>query len=89
MMTRRGMLQVAAVGLLAGRTKAADKVCFDPKSGDTSLRTSMNYVERSPDPAKTCAACGFFSPTAEGCGNCQIFNGPANAQGHCDSWGAK
>jgi High potential iron-sulfur protein len=71
---------------------AADKVCADMNIMDSSaksLRTSLNYVEASPDPAKTCLTCGFFQGGADGCGSCTIFNGPANAKGHCDSWSLK
>jgi hypothetical protein len=81
-----------AVASLVGRAAAADKACADPDkldSGATALRGSLNYVEAGTDPAKTCAACGFFAATAGGCGSCQIFNGPVNSKGHCDSWSAK
>ncbi len=99
LISRRGVLQssltTALAGIVmggAGTAAAADKICADPKamdSGQQSLRTSLNYVEQSPDPTKTCFACGFFQGNADSCGNCVIFNGPANAKGHCDSWGAK
>ena len=71
---------------------AAEKLCADPKqmdSGAKSIRDSLNYIEKSKDAAKTCAACGFFEAKGDGCGNCMIFTGPANALGFCDSWSAK
>jgi hypothetical protein len=85
-----GGLLLASAGSAAAL--AADKVCADVKnmdSGQKSIREALNYVEKSPDPAKTCGACGFFMATADGCGTCMIFTGPANAMGHCESWSAK
>lgn len=92
MISRRGLLVGAAVLGSARRVVAAEKVCADPAKlddGQKSLRASMNYVERSPDPSKSCKDCAFFQAAGDGCGACQIFSGPANANGHCDSWGAK
>jgi len=84
-----------SVGLFvgaAGTAAAADKVCADLKSMDSSsqsMRSSLNYVEMSTDASKTCSMCAFFQGPADGCGTCQIFNGPTNSKGHCDSWSAK
>jgi hypothetical protein len=92
MISRRGLLVSGAAVLASVRGAAADKVCADPGKLDDaqkSLRTSLNYVEPSPDPSKSCKACGFFQPAGDGCGTCQIFGGPASANGHCDSWAAK
>jgi hypothetical protein len=72
---------------------AAEKVCADLNamdSGQKSIRESLNYVEMSKDPAKTCGGCGFFEAPKDGCGTCMIFTGgPANAKGHCDAFSAK
>ena len=96
--TRRLLLkELATVGSLAVVAAACGKrhqiVCADPAqltAGAASLRASLHYAESSPDPPKTCSACGFFSaPTAPGCGRCQMLNGPVNANGYCDSWSAK
>jgi hypothetical protein len=92
MISRRGLLVAGVVVLTSARTVAADKVCADPTKlddGQKSLRNSLNYVEQSPDPSKTCSGCSFFQAAGDGCGACQIFSGPANDNGHCDSWGAK
>lgn len=91
-------LQLPLGGLLLAATAtataahAADKVCVDMEhldSGAKSIRESLNYTNKSPDAAKTCAGCGFFEAKGDGCGNCMIFTGPAAATGHCDSWSAK
>ncbi len=87
--------RISLAGLLLGATHAAlaaDKSCVDPASldgGAKSMRSSLNYVDTSPDPAKACSACAFFQTSVEGCGTCQLLNGPVNSKGHCDSWGPK
>jgi hypothetical protein len=76
----------------AAARAAGGKVCADLDSMDSgakSMRTSLNYTEKSADADKTCGVCAFFQTASEGCGTCQIFNGPANPMGHCDSWSQK
>jgi len=86
--------RISLAGLLIGATRAAsatDKVCADPKSLDSgaqSMRSSLNYVDASPDPAKTCSKCAFFEATSDGCGTCQLLHGPVDGKGHCDGFGA-
>jgi hypothetical protein len=53
-------------------------------------RTSLEYVEKTPDPAKTCSNCNFWQagqPNA--CGSCTLVQGPINPEGYCKSWVAK
>jgi hypothetical protein len=75
-----------------GAAAGGPKACVDLAeltASEQSLRQSMNYVEKAPDPTKTCSGCSFFT-AGEGCGSCEIFTGgPANPAGHCDSWAAK
>ena len=74
---------------------ASASACAGPDQlspSDQSLRASNHYVESSGDPAKTCAACNFFTAgsDAAACGTCQIYTGgPANPRGYCDSWAPK
>ena len=95
-------LEVSAVGAAAaalsacGSKPAADSsACVDLgglTASEQSLRQSMKYAEKAPDPTKTCSGCSFFTAGegAAGCGTCEIFTGgPANRGGHCDSWAAK
>jgi hypothetical protein len=66
-----------------GATAGGAPACVDLgglTASEQSLRESMNYVEKAPDPANTCSGCTFFT-AGEG--------GPANPAGHCDSWAAK
>ena len=72
--SRRGMIagavrMVPAVGLATlGARSAFAAACADPED---SLRSSLHYVEASPDAAKTCSVCAFFTPdSAGGCGQC-------------------
>ena len=70
-----GGLSLATV---TSRAAAPGKVCADldaMDSGARSMRSSLNYTESSPEADKTCLACAFFQPAAEGCGTCQIFSG--------------
>lgn len=88
-------VRISLAGLLIGTTRAAsaaEKVCADPASLDSgaqSMRSSLNYVDASPDPAKTCSKCAFFAASSEGCGMCQLLHGTVDAKGHCDGFGAK
>jgi hypothetical protein len=86
-----GLLLVSA-GMSTLAAAEVGGICADPSkmdAGQKSTRESLHYTEGSPDAAKTCSECGFFQPTADGCGTCMIFSGPANSRGHCDSWAPK
>ena len=104
MQGRRATLRRLAALLLAGAAGAIPRgygkennkkaVCVNLNAlsaADSKRRKLDNYTEKSSDPGKTCRACVFFTPSAEGaaCGHCQIFNGPANPDGRCDDWTAR
>ena len=92
-------LSAAGVAVAAlsgcGSKPASSTACADLASlpaSEQSLRQSMNYAEKAPDPAKRCAGCSFFTAGEGGaaCGRCEIYSGgPANPGGHCDSWAAR
>ncbi|HEY6455451.1 MAG TPA: high-potential iron-sulfur protein [Steroidobacteraceae bacterium] len=96
---RHGLrLTAAAVALWTLSACAEDNkkmlACANPDSmgaAENALRKARHYVEKSPDLAKTCSGCAFFTAGQDGgaCGTCAIFQGPANPAGHCDSWAAK
>jgi hypothetical protein len=96
MITRRGLLQSGLQLTLAGSLVtcasaaiAADAgTCADAKM-DAGLASSLHYTEHTPDPAKPCEGCGFFTAGSGGCGACAIFNSSVNSKGHCDSWAPK
>jgi len=99
LISRRKLLddgvRISLAGLLVGATgaaAAADKVCADPESLDSgakSMRSSLNYVDVSPEPGKSCSLCAFFEASDDSCGMCQLLHGPVNSKGHCEGFGAK
>ena len=85
------VMALAAPIALSGSRQAgaADAACYDPDSislAQQGLRRSLEFTERSSDPAKHCDLCAFFSGTKAGCGNCQILSGPVVAGGLCSSF---
>lgn len=79
---------VACVAVPAARAGAAES-CAD--SASESLRTSLNYATASPDAARTCGGCAFFTgdESMQACGQCVIMSGHVDEGGICDSWAAK
>jgi len=71
---------------------SAGVYCEDTSTLNTSeksLRTSMQYVDRSPhgEDNKSCSTCQFFSaPENGGCGRCDPVKGPINPDGYCNIW---
>jgi hypothetical protein len=58
---------------------------------EVTMRTQLQYVDESPDPAKVCSGCALFvAPAAGGqCGTCQVVKGPIHPDGYCTSWAQK
>ena len=57
---------------------------------DLSMRTTLKYVDASPQADKNCTNCIFFvagQPNA--CGTCKLVKGPISPKGYCTSWAAK
>ena len=81
---RRGLQAMAALGI----TPLAARAGTCGTQASESLRTSLNYTEPSPNAAKTCSVCSFFTAAGQ-CGSCTIMSDSVNPQGHCDSWAAK
>lgn len=88
---RKGAEVVSAVCVFPIVSHAAEssQSCIQPAS--QPLLQSLNYQAVSPDPAKACKGCAFFSAdtTSASCGKCMIASGPVDATGHCDSWAAR
>ena len=95
--SRREFLAVAALApvaiTVAASARAAETVCYDPAQlslSDRNNRSSVNFLEKSPDAARRCGICAFFEHGGLGCGSCKLFAGmPVNANGVCDSFAAK
>lgn len=93
----RGTVHLAVLGavpaLLGGCTEK-EFSCNDISGlsrKDLELRTSLNYVDKSPhDETKNCANCAFFVVGGKNeCGNCTLVQGPIHPLGYCASWAAK
>lgn len=59
--------------------------------GEVNKREAVQYVQKSPDPAKHCDLCQLYVPPAEGqaCGMCTLFKGPVAADASCISFAPK
>lgn len=93
---------LAAGGLLAlGGCKGGDKKeggGEDKAAGGTGCdtpidakskkqRKTLQYVAKSPDPAKNCGNCAQWIAGKYGdCGGCKLFEGPVVAGGYCASY---
>jgi hypothetical protein len=77
-----------------GKEQQASAACVDPDQldqGQVSMRESVHYTDKSPNPQQVCSACAFFR-TAEAsgaCAPCDILHTPVSASGHCESWSAR
>jgi hypothetical protein len=85
------LLPLALAGL-AGAAQA--QTCYDPNTlplSQRSRRRSIGFKDVSPDPAKRCAICAFFTATgASGCGTCRMLTGGVvGANGVCNSFAKK
>lgn len=58
---------------------------------DAKVRTTLEYVDRAPDPSKTCEKCQqWIAPAESGsCGGCKVLKGPVHPKGHCKVFVAK
>ena len=55
------------------------------------MRTQLQYVDETADPAKRCDNCALYVAPIEGspCGGCQLIKGPIAPEAYCLSWAAK
>ncbi len=58
---------------------------------DKATRTSLQYVDKTPDPAKPCDGCALYTQPAAGaqCGGCTVVKGPIHPKGYCSAWAPK
>lgn len=95
--TRRNMLRDTALLGLAGLVPASllacgkkELSCSDTSGlspAETSLRTSLAYVDKSGDTSKTCSNCTLYKAAApEQCGSCNLVKGKIHPGGYCNSW---
>ena len=57
---------------------------------DKATRTSMQYVDSTPQPDKTCDNCQLYTVgQANACGTCTVVKGPIHPKAGCTSWAEK
>ena len=84
----RGLAILAAGSALIACKK--DLSCVDTTGlspEETATRTTLEYVDKTPNAAKACDGCQLYKPAAPGaCGGCTVVKGPINPKGTCKSW---
>jgi hypothetical protein len=84
---------ILILGLSRESKAAAESSCVNLKDmppGESDVRRDLGFKLVSPDTAKRCGGCAFFTATASECGACQLMNGGAvTAHSVCNSWAAK
>jgi len=93
---REFLQQIALVGAMGGIAAACHSKptllgCTDVKTlsdADKQMRTTLQYIDKSPDAAKACRGCNFFQKPAMAdiCGGCTLVKGPISPGGSCTSW---
>jgi hypothetical protein len=88
-----GLLAASPILVFGLSQKAKAAECMNPETispGESDVRKELGFKLMSPDPAKQCAGCGFFTATEGDCGTCALMSGGAvTAHSVCDSWAAK
>jgi hypothetical protein len=70
----------------AGGPKKTD--CSDTSmlsEAEVQTRTSLKYVDKTPNPAKKCSNCKLFQKKSP-CNGCTVVKGPIAAEGYCTAW---
>ena len=96
---RRAFLRTAAAGSLAlvpvaALVSCSKKLDCTDMSGlspdEQNLRKTNEYVDASPNPAKSCENClQFVAAAPDQCGSCKVLKGPINRLGYCKLWAQK
>ena len=58
---------------------------------EAKIRTTLGYVDRTPEPAKPCLKCQQYvpAPAEDQCGSCKIMKGPIHPLGSCNAFAAR
>ncbi len=58
---------------------------------ELTMRTTLQYVDASPDREKACGLCALYVAAVAGqnCGTCTIIKGPIHPKGTCTSFAPK
>ena len=96
MISRRQLLTSLGGALVAACKGAAPTPasCADTTgltAEDVGARTTLAYLDRSADPAKSCKLCQqYVEPTTAGaCGTCKLLRGPIHPAGTCKAFALK
>ena len=59
--------------------------------GEKTARTALQYTDRSPEAAKHCKVCNYFTAASDpaSCGGCTLVKGPIHPNGYCTAFAAK
>lgn len=76
------------------KAAAAGNACDDVSKlsdAEKTMRTSLKYTSKSPNPEQICKNCVLYQPAAAGapCGGCSVVKGPIAPEGWCSSWAKK
>lgn len=97
--SRRDALKRVSLTVLAAGAWGAlgcgkkELTCTDTtglSADEAQARTTLAYVDKTPEAAKNCANCLQYVPgAADACGACKVLKGPVHPNGYCKVWAAK
>lgn len=87
-----GLVVLGAPSMIGCGEAALD--CSSPSGltdAERTMRTSLAYVDHSPNASQRCEVCNFFTApaAANSCGGCTLNLGPVNPAGYCSSFVAR
>jgi hypothetical protein len=86
---RRGLLlySVSLFALTGACKKSPPASCPAGALGtdDANVRTTLGYVDKTPEPDKPCVKCQQYVAAAseDQCGTCKVMKGPIHPNGYC------
>jgi len=95
---RFGLMGIAAAGASTilsacggGGSETTPDPCKDVSGlteQDKTMRSTLNYVNKTENPDQRCDNCQLYKQPVNGsaCGGCLLFGGPVTAEGWCSSW---
>jgi hypothetical protein len=91
---RRLLLYSAATlaleSIALGCSKSPPATCTSSSlsADDLKVRTTLAYVDKTPDPGKPCVKCLQYipAPAADQCGACKVMKGPVHPSGYCNAF---
>lgn len=88
--TMRSSILAGAAPTLFAACSGGELTCTDTgglAANDREARLAARYVDRAPDPARSCERCSFFQAgPASQCATCSVVRGPIHPDGTCQLW---